>query len=182
MRRWCLRRLCRLNYIQLPADDPAAVIDPPLSTLEGTIDKRIAASARKTLGTLVGDLLGSYLVNDDITATADAESCLPEGSPASVSMKIELGLSGADFARTKTGLKELVLLRNNLIHDFINQYDLQSVDGCRGANDALVAAYSRINCHFEQLLEMAENIDSARRQMLEAIRQDAFPDWWSTAF
>ncbi len=141
------------------------------------MEARIATSARKTLGTLVGDLLGSYLVideNDEIEPPANAESILPEDAPFSCGMKIELGLSAANFARTKSGLKELVLLRNTLVHDFINQYDIQSVDGCRVAIDALIAAYIRIEHHFEELREWAEDLDRGRRQMLEIFQQDSF--------
>ena len=36
-------------------------------------------------------------------------------------------------------LKELVLLRNNLVHHFIDQHDLGSLDGCRSATDEAVA-------------------------------------------
>jgi len=145
-------------------------ISGPINDLEGAINKRIATSARKTLGTMVGELLGSYLVNDDITKPATVATNSTEGG-AALSMKIELGLSGADFARTKRGLKELVYLRNTLVHDFINQHDLQSVEGCRGANDELVAAYNRIERHFDELREWAEYIERARRQMLEEIRE-----------
>jgi len=151
-------------------------ISGPINDLETIKSARVEYFARKTLGILVGDLLGSYLVNDEINAPTDAEPILPEDSPASFSMKIEVGLSGADFARTKSGLKELVLLRNDLVHDFINRHDLQSVDGCRGANEALIAAYDRIDIHYEELRIWAEYMERARQKIADVNQQDVIQD------
>jgi hypothetical protein len=144
-------------------------------TLETLQAKRIADTAGKTLGTLVGNLLESYVVSNKIDPPAETATSSPE-DVTSFAVRLYQELSDADFARTKNELKELVLLRNDLVHHFIDQHDLWSLNGCRGARDALVAAYSRIDQHFEQLRGWAEDLQQYRRLAAEFVQSDAFRD------
>ena len=91
-------------------------------------------------------------------------------------MRLHLTLSAEDYVRTQSDLKELVLLRNSLVHHFIDQHDLWSTDGCLTAHDALVVAYARIDQHFEQLRGWAEHMDQVRRLAAEFVQSDAFQD------
>ena len=118
------------------------------SPLASNQEQRIADAASKTLGTLVGTLLGSYVTTDEVEDASE-----PDARDVIISFKVKMSLrmSAEDYDRTQNDLKELVLLRNNLVHHFIDQHDLWSLDGCRGAHDTLKAAYSRIDQHFEQL-------------------------------
>ena len=143
------------------------------SLLESNQAQRIADAASKTLGTLVGTLLGTCVASDEQEEVAEPD--LPNNI-ISVKMKMSLRMSAEDFDRTQNDLKELVLLRNNLVHHFIDQHDLWSQDGCRGAQESLVAAYSRIDEHFEQLRGWAEHMDQARRLAAEFAQSDAFHD------
>lgn len=143
----------------------------PAHALEAIQAKRIDDTARKTLGFLVGDLLESYIVVDEIDPFENATINSPE-NVTTFSTQMKLGLSGADFAGIENGLKELVHLRNNLVHHFIDQHDLWSLDGCRGAKDALVAAYNSIDQHLEQLQGWAEDMQKARRQAAEFLDSD----------
>ena len=99
----------------------------------------------------------------------------PEDVPH-IAMRMQLSLSPEDYVRTQSDLKELVRLRNNLVHHFIDQHDLWSIDGCRTARDALVAACERIDKHFEQLRGWAEHMDQARRLAAEFVQSDVFYD------
>ncbi|MBV6795056.1 OST-HTH/LOTUS domain-containing protein [Xanthomonas campestris pv. daturae] len=147
----------------------------PAHALESICAARVADTASKTLGTLVGNLLGSYVVTNEAETPAEVTADAPE-DVISFGMRMHLSMSAEDFARTQDDLKELVSLRNNLVHHFIDQHDLWSLDGCRGAHDALVAAYSRIDQHFEQLRGWAEHMDQARRLTAEFVQSDAFHD------
>lgn len=150
-------------------------ISGPAHALEPIRAALVAETARKTLGTLIGDLLGSYVVvNGDETPPRD--TIAPSESTASFGFRMQLGLSDADFARTENELRELVALRNSLVHHFIDQYDLWTLDGCRDAHDALVAAYSRIDQHFEQLRGWAEHMEQTRRLAEAFVRSNEFRD------
>ncbi|MFN3297544.1 OST-HTH/LOTUS domain-containing protein [Caldimonas sp.] len=150
-------------------------ISGPATALASIQAARVADAATKTLGNLVGYFLGSYVVNNEAATSIDSTPC-PPSDVVSLSMRMHLSLSAEDFSRIESELKELVTLRNNLVHHFIDQHDLWSLDGCRGARDALTAAYHRIDQHFEQLRGWAEHMDQARRLAAEFVQSDAFRD------
>lgn len=150
-------------------------ISGPPHAFEAVRAARVADTSRKTLGALVGDLLGSYVVTEDIRSAEAAAS--PSQDEIWVSMRLSVSLSDTDFARTERNLKEFVRLRNNLIHHFIDQHDLWSLDGCRDAREALVAAYTRIDQHIEELRVWAEDLEQCRRLAAEFFRSDVCHDW-----
>jgi hypothetical protein len=136
---------------------------------------RVDDASTKTLGTLVGQLFGSCVVTEGTDTTADAMANEPE-DVICFAMRMQLSLSAEDYGRTQGDLKELVLLRNNLVHHFIDQHDLWSRDGCLTAGEVLLAAYERIDKNFEQLRGWAENMTQVRRLAAEFVQSDAFYD------
>jgi hypothetical protein len=147
----------------------------PFHDLEQARAKQVDGTARKTLGTLVGDLLGSYVVAGEVDPFEETTSNSPENVNW-FAMQMTLGLPAAEFVRVESELRERVFLRNNLGHHCIDQYDLWSSDGCRGARDALVTAYSRIDHHFGQLREWAESMENTRQALLEVLQSEEFKD------
>ncbi len=135
---------------------------------------RIEDAATKTLGTLIGQLFGSYVVTDG-NGGEERDDDLP-GDVISFRTRVQLSLSAQDYAKTQADLKDLVSLRNTLVHHFIDQHDLWTVDGCRAAQDELGSAYTRIDQHFEQLRGWAEHMDQARRLAAEFVQSDVFHD------
>ena len=145
----------------------------PAHALEAVRAARMTATAGKTLGTMVGELLGSYVVANEVDTAIQTST---DTSHARISISNRLQLSDADFARTENDLRELVLLRNNLVHHFIDQHEIGTLDGCRSGRDALIAAYSRIDQHLEELRTWAEDMQEARRALAEVVQSDAFRD------
>lgn len=168
----CLLRLQQYEHL-MKAIVAHHEISASGSPLESNQAERVADAANKTLGTLVGTLLGTYVTSGDQDDVAEPDA--PDNI-ISFKMKMSLRMSAEDFDTTQNDLKELVLLRNNLVHHFIDQHDLWSLDGCRGAQESLVAAYSRVDQHFEQLRGWAEHMDQARRLAAEFAQSDAFRD------
>lgn len=148
-------------------------ISGPAHALEAVRAARMTDTAGKTLGTMVGELLGSYVVTNEVATPVQTSTDTPE---AYISIGSRLQLSDADFAQTENDLRELVLLRNNLVHHFIDQHDIGTMDGCRSGRDALIAAYTRIDQHFEELRAWAKNMQQARRALAEVVQSDAFHD------
>ncbi len=147
----------------------------PFHDLERARTKRIDDTARKTLGTLVGDLLGSYVVADEIDPPEETTTNSPENVNW-FAMQMTLVLSDAEFIRVESELRSMVLLRNNLVHHFIDRHDLWSSDGCRGAQDALTTAYNRIDRNFGQLREWAEGMEEMRQAFSEVLQSEEFRD------
>lgn len=141
-------------------------VSGPICNLESIRVAQVDATAGKTLGTLVGDLIGSYVAADEIDPPEDTTINSPENVNW-YAMQMTLSLPGEEFAQVERELRELVQLRNDLVHHFINQHDLWSSDGCRAAQDALVISYDRIDQHFRQLREWAEDMENMRQAMSE---------------
>lgn len=125
----------------------------------------------KTLGVLVGQLVGSFL-------TAEPQASIPESEPkladglASFRARIQIGIPSDDFARIESDLKDFVCLRNELIHHFIERHDLKSVAGCRFAEDALIGAHCRIERHFDDLRQWAQDLIKTRQQVADLLGSD----------
>lgn len=154
-----------------------------LSRVSGSIDEleqaraaQMDGTARKTLGTLVGDLLGKHVVADK-NGPLEAMPVNDSGNVDWFAFQTTIVLSDADFARAEQELGEIVGLRNNLVHHFLDQHDIRSVGGCRRAQDALVTVYSRIDQSLALLREWAEGTMKAQQAMSEAVQSAEFTDW-----
>lgn len=146
----------------------------PVSSLDAIRSARIADASTKSLGILVGKLVGSYLVHG-----SGRDTDLPDpdsGEVATVRMQLRLEMGAEDFERTQADLKDLVKLRNDLVHHFIDQHDIWTVPGCVRAEQALLTAYSRIDHHFEQLRSWAEHMEQARQLAAEFVQSEVFRD------
>lgn len=144
------------------------------------MDRREANLSRtriSTLGPLVKELTESFLVSDDTSSSVDSPM-LPLGQNTWLGMRFELALSADNKARAERELKELVRLRNNLVHHFIDQYDLGDADGCRKAREALTAARSTIGDCFENLREWCRHLDQTRQQAARFFESAEFHDFF----
>lgn len=165
----CLLRLQQFER-QIKAIVAHHEISGPTDTLEAVRAARREDTTSKTLGTLVGSLLRSVVTSD--VSTPDKETTSPADHGIWISMHSHMELPDADFVRIKNELKEFVRLRNNLVHHFIDQHDLWSLDGCRGAHDELVKAANRIGQHIEQLQEWGEEMQKTQRALVEFLQSD----------
>lgn len=143
------------------------------SDLDAVLVARVDGVSRKTLGMLVGAFLGSYLVTGEGNPGPEPEIHGPQRD-ASVSFRFQLSLPEADFSQAESDLKELVQLRNTLVHHFVEQHELDSLDGCRRAQQALIAACDRIGQSYERLREWAEDTAKTRHRVAEIMRSDEF--------
>jgi len=171
---------CMLRLQQYERLIKAMVADHKLSgqmdALKQIRSAQIDATAGKTLGTLVGDLIGSYVVADEINPPEETTTNSPENVNW-FAMHMTLGLPDAEFVRVKRELREMVLLRNNLVHHFIDQHDISSSDGCCGAQKTLITAYALIDQHLGQLWQWAETMVKTRQAMSEALLSEKVIDF-----
>lgn len=151
-------------------------LSAPADAWESARVKHTLTTERNTLGVLVGELLKSFLVTHE-KAENRQDDIDADSGVAAFSYRIQMGLSEADFDQVEDELKKFVDLRNNLVHCFIDRHDLQTSDGCRSAQDALIAASRLIEHHFKRLREWAELMEQSRQIMLEAIQSEQFRCW-----
>jgi OST-HTH/LOTUS domain len=77
---------------------------------------------------------------------------------------------------THADVRALVKLRNNLVHHFIEQFDLGTENGCAAAKTHLADAYARIDAAFGHLRGWASTSDQARASIVAFIQSQAFED------
>lgn len=170
----CLLRLQQYEQL-IKAIAAHHEIAGPVPDLESIRAKRLADTADKTLGTLVGQILGSYIVDRNDNTAYQSTSIVPADT-ACFAMRMQLSMSAEDYGRTERSLKELVLLRNNLIHHFLDEHDLRNLGGRQKAHDALVDAFSRIDQEYIRLRGWAEEMESTRQRMVAFTQSDTFTD------
>ena len=167
----CLIRLQQYERL-LKAVIAFQEISGTAQTLPHAIDARRAEASGKTLGTLIGRLFGGYIVPDGDEPSSELED--PTDDSIRFSLRTRLSLPQDHYETLKADLRELVTLRNTLVHHFIDQHDLWTVDGCLQAQDALKRTYAEVDRHFEQLRTFAEHMDQAKQAAAELIRAPEF--------
>lgn len=135
----------------------------------------LTGPSRQTLGTLIKAFVGSVLVSGGPVDLEEPEDAAETGPPT-FRRTVRLGMTEANFFRTESELRELVQLRNDLIHHFIERHDLWSLDGCRVALNELDATCDRIAEHLARLREWAADLDHALQEVGRVVRSDAFRD------
>jgi hypothetical protein len=160
--------------------------------LEAARKKRIDSVSGQTLGTLLKELVSSFLGSEASDKSPDMTTG-SVGGPSTVSIRVGITLAEDDLARTVDDLGRLLDLRNNLVHHFIEQHDLWTAEGCRLAQAALDVAYERIDQSCGRLIEWAEVMVRAqqhldvvktpaiRNLMVHGIAPDGTVDWPSSS-
>lgn len=140
--------------------------------LPHALDARRAEASDKTLGTLIGRLMGDYILKEGCELPDDTHK-QPDGS-THFSFRMQLKLPTERHEALKTELRELVTLRNTLVHHFIDLHDLWTIDGCLQAQGALSRSYAEIDRHFEQLVTFSGYMDEARKAAAELVQSTQF--------
>lgn len=108
--------------------------------------KRKAQVSDKTLGTVIKALTGSYLTAEfgkpDENGKGEPE---PQLDPTRISFRFKssIDLSEEDYVRTTSELDALVEMRNDLVHHFVERFDLGSESGCREAEAHLDRCFEK---------------------------------------
>jgi hypothetical protein len=141
-----------------------------LHTIRG---QKIACAQKKTMGTLVGMLTESFLTqspqNEESQTEADA------GDQIWFSYRLQLEMPAEHYEATRAALKELVDLRNELVHHFIERFDLWTESGCRAA-DGFLEDYETIDRHCLNLQCWAKTIDVAAAKVASVMQSQEFED------
>jgi len=169
----CLLRLQQYELL-LKAMTALQKLSGTPETLPHALDTRKVEARDKTLGTLVGRLMGDYIIKEGGELPEDP----PNPPPDSIhfNFRLQLILPAESYEALKADLRELVTLRNTLVHHFIELHDLWTVEGCLRAQDALTCSYAEIDRHLERLLTFAGEIDEARKAAAELMQSPQVQD------
>lgn len=145
----------------------------PPEQLQAIRDEKVACAHKKTLGTLVGMLTESYLKLPDLADEPDQAEPIDQ---IWVSFRCQMELPEQRYAETKAALKELVDLRNELVHHFLQRFDLWGLDGCIAAEAYLDESYETIDGHYLTLRDWAKSMDEARQLMASFMQTQEYRD------
>lgn len=187
----CLLRLQQYERLlkALLVDSEIILGDP--GSFESERATRGAKYANMTLGTLVKSLMAEVVVPDadgpELLTNEDANA--PCQGPSFVSRSrfspIEPG-----WDTMRSGLKELVELRNDLVHHLIERFDIGKDAGCVAALVHLQDCNARIDQRLDELLGIADHMTQVRKEfhaflasdpgidlLVNGIRPDGMVDW-----
>ncbi|MCY1207058.1 hypothetical protein D3C87_358560 [compost metagenome] len=154
-------------------------IEGPAAQLQDIRKKREAALANQTLGGLVTALSSSYLCTRPADGEAEVETEWepPDDRQIWLRMQMRISLTPEDHGQLVSGLRELVALRNRLVHHFIDMFDLGLMQGCLAAGTFLDSSYAQIDLHCTQAQEWLRTMDESRRRLASFMASDAWSDW-----
>ena len=141
----CLLRLQQYER-QLKAIVAHCELTGPADRLSIIREQKVACAQNKTMGTLVGMLTEGFLTpphpNEEESQT---EAYV--GDQIWLRHRYQLEMTVEHYEAMKADLKELVDLRNKLVHHFIERFDLWTESGCQAADCFLEDSYETINRH-----------------------------------
>jgi hypothetical protein len=168
----CLLRLQQYEILLKALVAHGDIAGPP-AELQSVRDAQVACAQKKTLGTLVGMLTERHLTSAE--EDDSAEESQGEGG-LWFRFRFQVGLDASQHQATTAALKELVDLRNELVHHFLQRFNIWEPQGCRDADAYLDTSYETIDGHYLTLRGWAQGMDEARAAMASFMRTAAFED------
>jgi hypothetical protein len=175
------RCLIRLQQVELLVK--ALWIDSEHECAFGQIEEAQAAQAKrkdvvadKTLGTVLKLFLGAYVAPDlGADGVAGNDGNAPEDDGRMVfRYKSRISMSEESYAQTVQEFDALVSMRNDLVHHFIERFNLWSDDGCDAAEAHLDECYQRIEAQLSVMHGWAKSHQEARATAAAFAQSDEF--------
>jgi hypothetical protein len=132
----------------------------------------------KALGALVGILTETYLrpgsqTTSSETATSTKTADTLGASSGAYHLNVE------SHAVIKANLRELVTLRNMLVHHFATKFNLECTEGCLAAEAFLQSSLENITTHLSTLRGWAETMVGAPTLLASVMESPSFRDFLS---
>lgn len=147
----------------------------PIAELQRIKESQIKAVSKKTLGQVVGDLTGSVMtpaLPEHASSDSDNHAVAPSLPWMSISFRMEM--QEEHFKETERKMADLVDLRNELVHHFLESHDIWSEAGCPRALDYLDECNKQVDAHYDELRNWAKHIVEAREHSASFFRSPEF--------
>lgn len=150
----------------------------PATQLPDIQKKQAAALATQTLGGLVTTLSSSYLSPRLANEATEPEWEPPDNKQIWFRMATRISLEPENYERVVSGLRDLVSLRNRLVHHFIEMFDLRSIDGCAAADAFLEESHAQIDLRCKEAQNWLRVLDESRKKMASFMSSATWLDWF----
>lgn len=177
------RCLIRIQQYELLLKEMLAKREVSLQTGRKGLVPEDSESNFKTLGQLAGELTDEYFqptLTDAGTPPPEKSTDEEEQPPGSIHLRFSVSMAPEAHAKMVDELQELVDLRNDLVHHFLEGQDLLSEQGCIAADMYLQDCYSEIDRHLASLREWARSSVEAKRSMAAFMLSPEFEEFWLT--
>lgn len=168
----CLLRLQQYEILLKALVAHGEIAGPP-AELQAIRDAQVASVQKKTLGILVGELTERHLTSSH---EDDGANEPPRNGGAWFRFRFQVGLDASQHQTTTAALKELVDLRNELVHHFLQRFNIWEPKGCIDADAYLDASFETIDGHYLTLRGWAQTMDEARASMASFMKSSTFED------
>jgi hypothetical protein len=166
----CLMRL--QQYEQLMKRILAAhVVGGTASEVQSAHARRTAEIAKSNLGDLAQRLFKNFIIPDDAVDDANSRSTLVSPTEITITTTVRIEMERQRYDITKQAVKDLVDLRNTLVHHFLELFDVWTVEGCANATEYLAHTFKRVDEQYAELQQWSETVDMARLRMAEHLRK-----------
>lgn len=133
--------------------------------------------AIKTMGQLVGELTDKYFkptLLESGETQPDVSSDDAEHPAGWAHVRMSVSMPPDAHAKLAEELQELVDLRNDLVHHFVEGQDLVTEEGCIAADMYLQDCYEEIDRHLVSLQGWANSMNEAKRSMAAFIESPEY--------
>lgn len=154
---------------------PYAALSGEPADLSASLAATSSSLRNSMLGNLVGALTKTFLTAETAD-DKDLDVRVDTGEKAWVEFRTQVVLDAQRYQEVTAALKELVALRNELIHHFIEKYDLKSDEGSREAEAYLKHCYKRIEEHLLTLRGWTRALVHAHTMMSSVVQDSLFQD------
>jgi hypothetical protein len=162
----CIIRL-QLLESQLKQHLPMQQLEGSFETLTRAMEDRTCKFEGMTLGRLVGEFTSNYMRPTPAEGKASGDDPAPPGLEATFRITVTTYISQQDHDRITGQLRELVQLRNKLVHHFWGSFDLFGIPGCVAAVQYLDDAYQTISLHGKAIADFLKGMAEVRQQVGE---------------
>jgi hypothetical protein len=145
-----------------------------LSTLASIPALRSAELATTNLGKVAERLFKTVIVPEGFVDSDAAAVASGTGNEIGFRTVVRIQVSQVDFEKARQGVKDLVDLRNTLVHHFLALFDVWTEQGCVDAIDYLSNAYACVDEHLHQLRQWADSLDDVKRRAAQELSSPAF--------
>lgn len=136
---------------------------------------RAAKFAEMPLGGLVNALFETYIVPEGNDGALTVDDDAPTDR-VSISIRHGLVMEPQQLDQTRAAIKEMVAMRNELVHCLIDKFDLSNESGCAAAIEHLEHCRDRIEVHHRELMAWTHVIEAMNASFAQFVQTETFND------
>jgi hypothetical protein len=151
-------------------------VEGPLAGFEAAREQQAAEVSTNTLGLLIGKWIRHLRGAPTNAGRSDESTDATVGEQGWLRWRFSFDMPSDSLARIEKELAELIAMRNDLVHHFVERFNLSHSSGCGAAAAHLDECYELIEDHVRQLRSWAGAVAEAQAVMAKFFSSEDFCD------